>query len=185
VTPPEGGPEFSQWLHVGYDQRGHTAKITDYSGSQIQVGYDKTGTPATLVSNRGGIAVEGDLSGRVKTIKTSWGYRQTLTCQKKTDQLQEVKIGVGESEGVIQFEAGRPARVLQFDGGQYEIANCEQGAQQGLLKQVRTPDKTALTYRYDSAGRAAALEYDDVYRQEFGCDPKGRLTDVRFVPVGK
>jgi YD repeat-containing protein len=185
VTPPEKGPEFSQWLHVGYDELGRPAKITDYSGSEIQIGYDKSGEPAALVSKRGGVAVEHDVTGRVKTIKTSWGYGQTRTYRPANGELEEVKIAVGESDAVTQFEHGRPARIRHFDGGQCEIAYYDQGPQQGLPKKVSTPDKGALTYQYDSAGRPAVLQCDDVYRQEFTYDPKGRLTDVRYVPVGK
>lgn len=109
VTPPEKGPEFSQWLHVGYDELGRPAKITDFSGSEIQIGYDKSGEPAALVSKRGGVAVEHDVTGRVKTIKTSWGYGQTRTYRPATGELEEVKIAVGESEAVTQFERKRPS----------------------------------------------------------------------------
>lgn len=185
VTPPEKGPEFSQWLHVGYDELGRPAKVTDYSGSEIQIGYDKTGELAALASKRGGIAVEREASGQVKTVKTSWGYRQTCTYQPKTRELEELKVAVGESEAVTQFEHGQPARVRQFDGGQYTITYYDQGAHQGLPKQISTPDKAALTYQYDSAGRPAVLQCDDVYRQEFTYDPKGRLTDVRYMRVGE
>ena len=185
VTPRELGPEFSQWLHIGYDELGRPVKITDYSGSDIQIGYDKTGELAALASKRGGIAVEREAPDRVKTIKTSWGYRQIRTYQPKSGELEEVKLAVGESEAVIQFEHGQPARINQFDGGQYEIAYYDQGAHQGLPKQVSTPDKAALTYQYDSAGRLAVLQCDDVYRQEFTYDPKGRLRGVRYVPGGK
>jgi len=54
MAAPEKGPQFRRWLEVTYNDFGRAEKITDYSGSEVQIGYDKTGQPAVVAAKRGG-----------------------------------------------------------------------------------------------------------------------------------
>ena len=55
----------------------------------------------------------------------------------------------------------------------------------GLLKEIRTPDRIALTYAYDSKALLNSISCANTFKLDFDYDLKGRLTSLAQVPVNK
>lgn len=184
-TPPEKGPQFSQWQNIEYDELGRTCGVTDYSGSEIKIGYDKTGEPSILVSKRGGVKLDRDGKGRIKSVETSWGYRQNNTYDSKTGMLKEVEFIIGGNGASIRLDQGRATTVEQFDGGKFEIAYYNSDTLAGQLKEITCPNDVVLKYDYDSAGRLATVNCDGTYELKLAYDAQDRLVELAQVPASQ
>ncbi len=178
VTPPVKGSRFKQWLHIGYDELGRPKRITDYTGSDTKIGYDKTGEASVVVSKLGGIKVKRDDNGRPLTIQTSWGYRQDNSYDPDTGQIRKIDISRGQYKATILYENGRPTTVKQFDGGELDISYYRQGPNKGRIKQIRCPNDAVLKYDYDSQGRLSEISCGGTYELRLTYDTQGRVTEL-------
>jgi RHS repeat-associated protein len=181
LTAREAGPRFSRWLSAQVDTLGRVVNVNDYSGAEIKIGYDKTGQPAILVSNRGGTQINRDDRGWVETIQTSWGDRQDTKYDPKNGSIQKIEIMRGNSKALIEFEEGRPIKIHQFDGGEANIVYHLNGQHKGFVREVRTPNGLVLTYEYNSENRIVAVNCGSAYRLQYSYDSEGRLIRIKQV----
>jgi YD repeat-containing protein len=158
---------------------------TDYSGSEIKIGYDKTGEPSILVSKRGGLKLDRDGKGRIKAVETSWGYNQNNTYDSKTGMLKEVEFIIGGNGASIKLDQGRATTVEQFDGGKFEIAYYKSDTLAGRLMEITCPNDVVLKYDYDSAGRLATVNCDGTYELKLAYDAQDRLVELAQVPASQ
>jgi RHS repeat-associated protein len=111
VTPPGDAREYSQWLHIDYDELGRPIKQTDYSGAETKTGYDDEGNLGIMVSKRGGIKITRNSIGKVDKVETSWGYGQHNSYDPNSGDLKKVEVTSGNTKSVIEFDNGKPTRV--------------------------------------------------------------------------
>jgi RHS repeat-associated protein len=185
VTPPQKGTQFSKWQKTEYDELGRPHKVTDYSGSEIQIGYDKTGQPGIVVSKLGGIKVDRDNEGRVRTVDTSWRDGQENKYDSNTGMLSEVTLTRGKNKASIELDQGRPTTVKQFDGGKLEISYHYPDTHGGKVKQITCPNDVVLKYTYDSADRLSSVNCDGTYELKLAYDAQDRLVELDQVPVSQ
>jgi hypothetical protein len=186
ITPPdEKGPRFKRWLRVGYDEQGREESITDYTGSEVKVGYDNTGESSIINSKLGGVQIERDQKGKVQKIKTSWGYLQVNTYDPQSGEIKRYEINQGNDKAIVDFDKELPRKVRQFDGGEINISYYEQDSHKDQIKDVQTPNGLILNYEYDSENRITAVNCGSVYRVEYKYDLKGRLVDFVQIPKKK
>jgi len=185
VTAPGKGPKFSRWLHIKYDELGRPERITDYSGSEAAVGYNRTGQVAAIISKRGSVKITHDQEGRLERAQASWGYNQHNVYDSETNELKKVELIHGKNNAVIEFDQGRLVRVRQYDEGEFILSYYGRGDHRGQVRQIRTPDDLDLAYEYDSDGRLAAIDCGRTYRLEYTFDNQGRLLELAQAPVLK
>ena len=178
ITPPEEDTKFDKWVSYQVDERGQAVSVTDYSGLELKVDPEQRGGLSALVSNRGRVDWKCDTAGRIETVETSWGIRQDTVYDSKGGDLCEVRLAHGESEASIGFDHGRPARLNQFDGGQFDISYNDRGSQP---KEIHTPNDVSLRYSYDSAGRLETVNCDGTYELKYSYDEQGRLLGLEQV----
>jgi len=185
LTPPEKGPRFSKWLRVGFDEPGSMTEVSDYSGSSIKIGYDKTGEMAVIQSNRGAVKLDRDESGKVRSVQTSWGYRQDYTYDPKNADLKQLRISQGSSAATVLFDQKLPTRTNFFDGGEMSISYYEEGANKSQIKEMRTPDDLVLSYTYDSNNRLSSANCGGIYELRYAYDLQGRLAKIEQLPADR
>jgi YD repeat-containing protein len=185
LTPPSVAPDDRRWLRLELDAQGRPAGVTDSTGVKIGVAYDESGAPREWNTGRGTVTIERDPKGRVKALRTSWGYSEESAFATEDGRPLGTTIAAGASTASVKYDAGQPAKLHHFDGGVTEIAWHGEGAAKGRPQSVRTPGGLALGYAYDDAGQLVEASCGATYRWQYRRDPKGRLIGLTLWPGEK
>jgi YD repeat-containing protein len=172
----------THWLELGYDELGRAMTLSDSVGSMLAIEYDERGRPAKVSGNDGTIEVHRDDRGRATTIASSSGIRQE-NLYGPDGRLKTARIAKGADQAVVDLQEGRPARYIQFDGGETRISYHESGEHQGRIKEVRAANDLVLKYEYDGSNRLVAVNCGGVYKLEYRYDEDGRLVEVSEAPI--
>jgi YD repeat-containing protein len=178
----KGDKGYADWMRVKYDRAGRATELADQSGWALKVARDGAGRVTTWSSTRGKVELKHDARGRVELMRTSWGLTQSNAYDPAGD-LRRIELREGEAREVVEFHHGRPARLLQFDGGEHGLAYHEEGPLVGAVKEVRTPSGVVLGYDRDAARRVRAVRCGRTYRLEYTFDPQGRLLRLAQMPL--
>lgn len=191
ITPSnEAGPRFSKWMEQEYDEQGRTAKLTDYAGQDVRFGYDGTRQDPSVVAwtwqdQQVTVRRERDAEGRVKSVKTNWGYAENNTYDSATSQLTETVIENGGQKATVSYADGRPAAITQFDGATTRMRYYGMGPNKGKLQQISRPEGVTVSRSYDDSHRLASVDCAGTYRSEYAYDSAGRLTSIAMTPLGE
>jgi YD repeat-containing protein len=167
------------WLDLTTDALGRPARIRDGSGYELRVGYDRTGAPASWASARAEVALERDDRGRVRALRTSFGYSEERAYDEASGDLVRTEIARGGARGAIEFERGRPARITELDGSQIRLTHYPADVHRGQVERLRLASGLELAYRYDRLDRVAAIDVGSASRLEYVYDDAGRLIAAR------
>lgn len=189
VGAPTAGSHFDQWTHTTYDALGRPSMITDASGLHMQMTWhqahdaDAPATPATIVTNRGQLAVQYDDGGRVTDIATSWGTRQRREHTGPEGTLSRVHLHRGNDQATVDLDSGRVTRIHQFDGGTYAFDYHEQHA--GQLDRLRAPGNVELRYDYDETDRLSSVSVGGIYRITYTYDDENHISGITRAPMAQ
>jgi YD repeat-containing protein len=184
ITPPgDDGTEFERWVRLGFDESGRPAKMTDYTGAETQVKYDEKGRLESVASGRGEVHVSRSPAGTVQAVETSWGLSWSNRFDPSDRRLAGTQVKLGDSQASVELEDNLPARVQQFDGGEYQFSYHRQGPHAGRLQQVRLPNDLKICFAYDAACRVTGLTFGDVLHQDVRYDERGRVTEIARTPA--
>ncbi|EGV16215.1 RHS repeat domain-containing protein [Thiocapsa marina] len=181
-TPPNAQGPFDTWQSTRLDPEGRPLEIKDHRGQDVVIRYDDRGRLSTLVDRSSGhnygYRIERDDDGRVQHIDSSWG-------QEKYDYdtegaLKTIKATKGDAAAEAHFEAGKPTRVRQFDGGETRLSYVKDGPQADLLETLETPDDLTIAYGYDDQDRLDAVTIGERARLSIDYDDAGRPTAWRY-----
>lgn len=184
-TPPGNATSFSEWAKVKYNEEGRPIEVTDCTGYEIKMGYDKQSRLSIINTKHGSVKITHDQEGRLERVQASWGYNQHNVYDSKTNELEKVELIHGKNNAVIEFDQGRLVRVRQYDEGEFILSYYGRGDHRGQVRQIRTPDNLDLAYEYDSDGRLAAVDCGRKYRFEYTFDNQGRLLELAQAPAKK
>ena len=173
------GDKTTHWMNTEYNEAGLVSLITDYSGSKIEIGYDKTLQPRIMVSKQGGIELARDDEGRVISAKTSWGEEQNIAYDGQ-GRLSRTSVKRGVEKQEVNFNQGLPVRITDFDGAETNVS-YDKGSNGPRLKQVKMQPGLELAYGYDGQDRLTSVDCGKSYRITYSYDAGGRLTGVRRV----
>lgn len=182
VASPGAGQRLDRWLEVKIDPLGRPAEVSDHTGGNVRIGYDKTGATAVVASQGQGFEVARDDAGRVQSVRTSWGYQERYTYEKGEIEPKSIEVGASGATAEIEFDRGLPARIREFDGGVWQLTYSNDAEHGDVLAQVDTPAGLTLTYGYRDDGRLNEVTVGDRYRQELVHDAAGRLTRFAVSP---
>jgi YD repeat-containing protein len=182
-TPPGAEGRLSKWQRTEFDRDGRPVGVKDFTGEDSKIGYDEGGRIRQIVSKQNGkdygltVQRSGD-GGRVESIQSSWGdwkYRYAAD-----GSMESARFSQGRDESALEFGGGRLKQVTQFDGGKTAVEYYA-GAQEGLVKAVRTP-AIALDYQYGAENRLERIGCGKGCSLEYEYDGKGRLCAYRMRP---
>jgi RHS repeat-associated protein len=194
VTPPDQArtQQIREYVKTEYDAQERVTSVTDDSGSQLQIGYDKSGQPSVIRSQRGTVTIDRDTKGQVTQVGTTWGLTEKYDYDKKTGSLsritlQQQQAGISAEQASIELIDGRISKVRLLDGGETTLNYYQNGKQKGFLKKVHTTEKLVLAYSYDDSARLTGIDIGDsndpAYRVNYIYDTKGRLTGILYKPT--
>ena len=188
ITRMPPGPEnqSKKWETINLDFAGRPVKITDYSGLQMAVQYDKKGALSQLVTERDGknygYRFFRNDKGQIDTVQSSWGSEQYI--YDSTGDLSKLiikKPGVeNEQQAVVEFDSDRLNRVVQFDGGQMEISYCNDSLLNDLPSQIKCPNGLKLNYSYNTSANLNKVNIGDDRQVRLDYDNKGRIIGYSF-----
>ena len=184
LSSPGTGSLPNEWAKVKYNIMGQPVMMTDFSGFELSLGYDKNGSISLSQTKQGRIQVKRDKKDRVKDIETTWGYHQSNQFNAKTGQLEDVTLTSNKQKARLAFDdKGRLTEFRQFDTGVAVISYDDCNGYENRLKQIRTPNDTVLDYHYDSHSRLAVINCDKIYQLNYDYDEQGRLISLAQMPV--
>lgn len=183
LTAPEPGPRFSQWLHLVYDDQGRVARVTDATGTDLQVTYAQTGAPVGVTSSRGRVQLTRDAQGRVETMRTSWGEQRQNVYDPQRGTLTRIIVTQETQQAVLDVGPWGPSRVQHFDGGELRITYHEQGVQQGRIKALQMPHSVVVRYDYDAQHRLTDVTCGTTSRLTYTYDAQGRMVGLTHSPA--
>ncbi len=181
ITPPVGQNQFNEWLSIAYDEQGLSSRFTDCTGAETSIKYDNHGLPWVFSSKQGKVEMDRDKQGRLETVKTSWGDRQTYAYDSKTGLIKKANFSTGSKESAIEFENGLPVVIKQYDGEKFMITYDD--SKEKKVKEVRTPNNVTLGYQYNAGGWVEKVDCDATYALKFDYDANGRLSGLSQVPL--
>src|SRR5262249_26401 len=141
-----------RWLQLELDDHGRPARMVDSAGAKLAVAYDASGAARELNTGRGVVTGGGNPPGRGEGLHTSWGYREERAVASEDSGLVRTTLRVGKNTANLEYEAGRLAKLCDFDGGITEVAWNDEGATKDRPKSLRTPGGLQLEYSYDKDG---------------------------------
>lgn len=191
VAPPDQvqKQQIRQYVKTEYDSNGKVIKVTDNSGSQLRVDYDKTGQPSVISSQRGSVTIDRDTKGNVREVGTTWGFTKKYDYDKKSGNismitLQQQHAGTSPEQASIELTNGRISKIRQLNGGETILNYYQKGKQKGLLKKVQTSNKLTLSYNYDNSAHLTSIDIGDSnatsYQVNYKYDIKGRLAGISY-----
>lgn len=182
-TPPDNATSFKHWRRVQYNELGYPDTITDYSGSEIKIGYDKDGRISIIKTKNSDVQWGRDDKNRILEINTSWGYHQNNRYNTESGELEEINLTQSKEKARLQYDKGRLIRVQQYDGGEYSLSYYDQRLSGDRVKEIQAPNGLKLVYEYDLNNRLAAVNCGSVFKIEYKYDPQGRLTELAQVQI--
>ena len=180
APPDEDLKALKRWLEVAYDGDGHPTKVTDFTGSALDVRYDARGDLAQLKWNRGQIALRRAPDGRIQSVETSWGDRASVQHDGARSVTELVSRGASAK---VQSVAGRVTRVTDYDGGVTTAEYYDDKVNRDRPKRVALPGRADVRFEY-ADDRLKTMAVGRRYRLELAYDPAGRITNMRQVPAG-
>ena len=194
VTPPDQArtQQIKEYVKTDYDAKGRVASVTDDSGSQLQIEYNRSGQPSVISSQRGTVTIDRNTKGKVIEVGTTWGLSEKYDYDEKSGNLslitlQQQHAGMSAEQASIELTDGRISKVRQPDGGETTLNYYQDEKQKGLLKEVRTTEKLKLAYSYDNSARLTGIDIgdsdDSAYRVSYNYDKKGRLSGLSYKPT--
>lgn len=182
LAPPDESGTFGHWQETLLDPQGRPTKISDYSGLNLSVGYDRLGEIESLLTERDGrklgYKIARDDTGRIQRIYSTWGDRQYT--YDANGLIEKVRMERDGSTATAHWGSGLPRKVKQFDGGEISLTYFEDGDQAGLLKGITAPNGLELGYRYDQDDRIAEVNVAGRFRLLVDYDVAGRVSGWRY-----
>lgn len=184
VAPPGEQGQFKHWQETKLDAAGRPVEVSDYSGMRTAMSYDASGDLAEMTSQQNGksygLKVSRDKSGRIQDIQSSWGKQH---CSYDTAGLPtKVEMEKGGQKASAEWKSGLLQKVTQFDGGSYSVIYNEGGKQDGLPKQITTPNRLTLTYNYDESS-PREVDIGKIYKLNYEFDNQRRLKSLSMSPA--
>jgi RHS repeat-associated protein len=170
---PGQGEKLNRWLSLDYDELGRPSKLTDYSGTELKLGYGITGAPVAMTSNQGAVQLRRNDSGRVEFLETSWGVQEKFNYAPSDGLIQSINLASEGKTARVDFESGKPVDIQDFDGNRTIVAYSED-----RLRSVHAPANLSCAYEYDQHGRMNSLNCPGAYRMVYLYDQAGRVTSV-------
>jgi YD repeat-containing protein len=179
VDPTKGGP----WQETKLDPVGKPLEITDYSGLQVRLGYEKTDELQGLAIQRDGkdygFTLKRDPSGRLQAVDSSWDkQRFGYNAQGLLNRAEVVR---GNARSAAEWNAGRLVKVSQFDGGETQLSYNDSGS----VRQITTPNGLVLDYQYDPTGRLQEVALGGTTGVSLAYDESGRVKRWSYHAGGK
>jgi RHS repeat-associated protein len=174
---PGQGEKLSRWLSLDYDELGRPNKLTDYSGAEINVSYGVAGAPVEVTSNQGAVELQRNESGRLESLKTSWGIQQKFNYASGDGLVRSIDMVSGDKAARVDFEGGKPVGIRDFDGNRTLLTYYGD-----RLRGVRAPAELSCSYEYDEHGRMTSLNCPGAYRMVYRYDQAGRVASVVEAP---
>lgn len=180
VKPAEGD-KFRFWQETQFDESGRVRAVKDYTGSDVEVGYDARGDVESLVTKRDGkdygLNIKRNTSGQIEQVHSLWGQEERR--YDANGGLEEVVVKKGPATAKAEYSDGCIVSLIQYDGGRLRFDYHADGEEEGRLKSVQTP-AIALNYHYSPAGKLAALDLGDACRINYEHDAQGNLERLAF-----
>ena len=178
-APGEQGS--TQWLKMELDAEKRPVKITDYSGSTISIKHKEKGW-SEITSDRGTVKLKKNARGQIEELIES-SKRSQKWEHDKSGQLTRATITEGKEKAIVTFKAGKPIRIVNFDGGAFAIA-YKKSRTGSMLKSIQAPNGVTLKYEHRGK-RVKSITCGTRYRLEYQHDEKGRLIGLSQVPIQK
>lgn len=164
----------TNWLHVDMDAQGRPIKLTDSTRLDVEVQRDEHGRAIAVKLPNATVSIKRNETGNVERIDTSWGLRQMNTYGADGSELKEAEIQVGQDRAIVEFDKGRPTRILNFDEGELLIAYSSAGK----VQQVTTQNGIILNYEISEDDRDVSVDCGRAIRFEVKRDDQGRVTNI-------
>jgi hypothetical protein len=178
--PEDSGNQLEEWHKTEYDLLERPVKITDFTGLNVNVLYNKSGEISQLITEREGknfgYTFFRNDEGLIKEVKSSWGNEQYLYDSEGNILSLNIEKSIANKpeKAEYEFNLGKLKHILQFDGGEMEISYKNENNLIDLPSQVKCPNGLVLDYFYNDSGkienvgigrnRTINLEYDDKER---------------------
>lgn len=182
---PNKKGEFKHFQETKLDAAGRPLAITDNSGLQVQIGYDRSGQLKSMINKREGqnfgFQVTRDDLGRIKGVDSSWG-KQTYAYDT-AGLVNNMVVETQGSQASVALKDGLVQKVKQFDGGEYTIDYYPNGTNANRPKQITTPNGLPLQYNYTKAGQIEEVKLGKASRLKLAYDKEGRVAGWSYAPA--
>ncbi len=175
ITPPGNQSTWNEWESYEYDKLGRLSSVSDYSGLEVNYGYDKSGQLDLINSKQGGIKILNQ-DGVVKEVETPWGSKLNYSYDKNNN-IEEITNSRNGNTANIKFNKGQISTIKLFNGAEYKYNYGSDENNGNLIESVKTPLNN-IEYKYDDNGKLNSVLCSDKYRLGYNYDNKGRISQI-------